>query len=208
MRQAYQNLFTTDSVRSAREKAYGPRPERRYSIAESGELSDEEIDFIESRDSFYMATVSEDGWPYVQHRGGNAGFLKAIDSTHLAFADFGGNRQLFSAGNIDANRKVSLFLMDYAAGHRLKIAGLANVLSVGQNPAIDDALAIDKLKRVEGIFTIEVLGFDWNCPQHIPAKYSKDDVDAALSGYKQRIADLETKLANLKENELANPQGE
>src|SRR5881296_1084260 len=129
-------------------------------------LSAEEAEFIVRRDSFYMATVTSDGWPYLQHRGGPAGFLKMLDPQTLAFADFKGNRQLLSTGNLAASDRVSLFLMDYPRRERLKILGHARVLDAREHHDLTDQLTPtpDLRGKVERLFLINVVSFDWNCP--------------------------------------------
>ena len=128
----------------------------------------EESAFIAERDSFYLATVSETGWPYIQHRGGPRGFLRVLDEHTLGFADFGGNRQLITVGNLSVNDRVALFLMDYERRERLKILGHARVLDPKADPALTNRLAVDNYRaRFERVFVINVVAFDWNCPQHI-----------------------------------------
>lgn len=131
-------------------------------------LTENEAAFIADRDSFYMATVSETGWPYVQHRGGPRGFLKVIDDRTLAFADYRGNRQYISTGNVAANDRACLFLMDYARRARLKIYVHVEEVALDADPALA-ALVIDADYRakLERIFRLRLESFDWNCPQHI-----------------------------------------
>ncbi|MDB6064831.1 MAG: Pyridoxamine 5-phosphate oxidase-related FMN-binding [Pedosphaera sp.] len=131
-------------------------------------LIEDEIAFIKDRDSFYMATVSETGWPYIQHRGGPRGFLRVIDDQTLAFADFRGNRQLITAGNLANNDRVALFLMDYNQRERLKILGHAKVVDARTDEALARSLAMPGYSaKVERAFVIHVVATDWNCPQHI-----------------------------------------
>ena len=140
-------------------------------------LTTEEIDFIAARDSFYMATVTEDGWPYIQHRGGPKGFLKVLGPNQLGFADFRGNRQMLSTGNVNANGRVCLFLMDYPHQERLKILGRARVLDAREEPVMANQLSPTKELRgkIERLFIIDVLGFDWNCSQYITQRYSREE---------------------------------
>ncbi|MDB6067309.1 MAG: pyridoxamine 5-phosphate oxidase-related FMN-binding protein [Pedosphaera sp.] len=131
-------------------------------------LSEEEIAFIKDRDSFYVATVSETGWPYIQHRGGPRGFLRVIDDQTLAFVDFHGNRQLITAGNLAANARVALFLMDYNQRERLKILGHAKVVDARTDETLARSLAMPGYSaKIERVFIIHVAATDWNCPQHI-----------------------------------------
>ncbi|MEO1563014.1 MAG: pyridoxamine 5'-phosphate oxidase family protein [Pseudomonadota bacterium] len=160
-------------------------------------LGPDEAAFIESRDSFYMATVNADGWPYIQHRGGPRGFLKVLGPTKLGFADYRGNRQFVSSGNLAGDDRVALFLMDYARHARLKILGHAAVTSMDDaDEMLLDRLAAPGSGRVERVFTIEVDAFDWNCPQFIPTKFSEDEVREVVG---TRIAELEAENARLKD---------
>lgn len=170
-------------------QAVGPQPE-------TNPLGPEELEFIAQRDSFYMATVTSDGWPYMQHRGGPAGFLKVLDGQTLGFADFKGNRQLLSTGNLAASDRVMLFLMDYPHRERLKILGHARVLDAREEPALAAQLtpSPDPDGKVERLFLIKVVSFDWNCPQHITPRFSEEEVRAAVAPLQQRIAELEAQL--------------
>ena len=141
-------------------------------------LSEFETEFVEARDSFYMATVTPDGWPYIQHRGGPAGFLKVVDERTLAFADYSGNKQFISAGNLSDNDRVALFLMDYPHQARLKIIGHARVLKAGENLELESQLVMESGAKVEGIVVITVVGYDWNCSQHITPRFSKEELQA------------------------------
>jgi predicted pyridoxine 5'-phosphate oxidase superfamily flavin-nucleotide-binding protein len=158
-------------------------------------LGDEEREFIEARDSFYMASVSPDGWPYIQHRGGPRGFLRAQKANTIAFADLRGNRQLLSTGNLSADNRVALFLMDYPNRTRLKLLGRATVLDARKHPELAQALVPATLAaRVERIFQIEVESFDWNCPQYITPRFTPDEIEPAVASLRQRIAELERAL--------------
>jgi hypothetical protein len=141
-------------------------------------LGPQEAAFIGARDSFYMATVSEIGWPYIQHRGGPKGFLRVLDETTIGFADFSGNRQYVSIGNIAREDRVSLFLMDYPNRTRLKILGRARVVALDDAAALARFTVPDYRARVERGLLIEVAAFDWNCPQHITPRYTIDEIAA------------------------------
>jgi predicted pyridoxine 5'-phosphate oxidase superfamily flavin-nucleotide-binding protein len=157
-------------------------------------LNEREARFIAARDSFYMATVSETGWPYLQHRGGPVGFLRVLDEKTLGFADFSGNRQYISVGNLAGNDRVSLFLMDYANRARLKILGRVRLVHR------DDAEILAKLAvpgegaRIERGFLIGIEAFDWNCSKHITERYTLADVEEATATLRARIAELEARL--------------
>lgn len=140
-------------------------------------LSTQEAAFIQARDSFYMATVSETGWPYMQHRGGPPGFVRVLDATTIGFADFTGNRQHISVGNLANNDRVSLFFMDYANRRRLKLLGHTRV--VRDDPDLLARLTPAGAERIaESAVVIEVAGFDWNCPQHITPRLTLEEWQA------------------------------
>lgn len=152
--------------------------------------------FLAERDSFYLATVNGNGQPYIQHRGGAKGFLKVLGPTTLGFADFSGNRQYISMGNLTENDKVSVFLMDYANRARVKLWGRARV--VEDDPAMIDQLADPNYRgRPERVFVIEIEAWDTNCPQHIPQLYGEEVVKAAIGKLTARIAELEAENAEL-----------
>lgn len=158
------------------------------------QLGGAEADFLAARDSFYMATVSETGWPYVQHRGGPAGFVRVLDPKTLGFADFRGNRQYISVGNLLMGERVSLFFMDYPGRRRLKLFGRARVIGL-DHPLLARLEVPDYRARIEQGVLISVEGFDWNCPQHITPRYSSDEVEAALAPMRARIDELKSALA-------------
>ncbi len=192
----YLETYFTPEVLAAQTHYYG-RSQAISSQPVRDPLGAEEEEFIARRDSFYMATITSNGWPYLQHRGGPAGFLKVLDSQTLGFADFKGNRQLVSTGNLAASDRLSLFLMDYPRRERLKILGRARVLDAREHHDIADQLtpSPDLRGKVERLFLIDVVSFDWNCPQFITPRYTEEEVRAAVAPLKQRIAELEAKLA-------------
>ncbi|WP_088185383.1 pyridoxamine 5'-phosphate oxidase family protein [Sphingobium sp. Z007] len=152
-----------------------------------------EANFLAARDSFYMATVSENGWPYVQHRGGPAGFLKIVDDRTLAFADYRGNRQYISTGNLAANDRACLILMDYPRRARLKMYVHVEKLPLDVDPTLAE-LVMDKdyKARPERIFRLRLDAFDWNCPQHITPRFTERDIEQAVRPLHKRLAELET----------------
>ena len=153
--------------------------------------------FLAERDSFYLGTASADGRPYIQHRGGPKGFLKVLDERRLGFADFGGNRQYITLGNLSENDRAFIFLMDYAGRQRIKLWGRAQV--VEDDPALLEALSLPGYPgRVERaiIFTLEA--WDANCPQHIVRRFDEASVATLVAGLEARIAELETELATLR----------
>jgi predicted pyridoxine 5'-phosphate oxidase superfamily flavin-nucleotide-binding protein len=155
--------------------------------------------FIGERDSFYMATVSETGWPYVQHRGGPRGFLKVVDDKTLAFADYRGNRQYISTGNLAADDRACLFLMDYPRRARLKIYVHVEKLAVEDEPAVTDLVTDGAYKaKIERIFRLRLASFDWNCQQHITPRFAEDEVVSAVRPLRERLARLEAENAELR----------
>jgi len=144
------------------------------------ELSQREIEFIESRDSFYMATVGETGWPYVQFRGGPSGFLKAISSTQLAFADFRGNRQYISTGNLKDTGKAALILMDYPKRMRLKIWADTEIIGRGDEELRGKLILPEYNAKVERFVLFDVKAYDWNCPQHITPRYTEAEMQILM----------------------------
>ncbi|MDE2427862.1 MAG: pyridoxamine 5'-phosphate oxidase family protein [Burkholderiales bacterium] len=168
---------------------------------ESVQLSAAECDFIARCDSFYQATVSETGWPYVQHRGGPQGFLKVLEADLLAYADFGGNRQYVSVGNLRTNDKISLFIMDYAHRRRLKILGRVSMTDASEaDPALLAALSDpDYRAAIERIVHIRVQAVDWNCPQHITPRWSEAQVKETFQVLSQENARLRADNARLQE---------
>jgi predicted pyridoxine 5'-phosphate oxidase superfamily flavin-nucleotide-binding protein len=184
----------TDSVRKAQEQYFG-RSQTFAGAPERDALTEDERTFIESRDSFYMATLSENGWPYIQHRGGQPGFLRVLAPQTLAFADYRGNRQMLSTGNLAANNRISLFLMDYPQQARLKILGLARIEDArGHRELVEQLAEPDVQPIVERLFFIDVVSFDWNCPKYITPRYTAEEVQEVVAPLKARIAELEAKL--------------
>jgi uncharacterized protein len=184
MAQNYIHTLFTDATR-AMQVADGSRPA--YERMEEGadgtpdQIGDKEDAFIAARDSFYMATITAEGWPYMQHRGGPPGFLKLLGRNRLGFADYRGNRQHVSTTNLIVEPRVSLFLMDYFNRRRLKIIGTAGVINVADDPALIASLMVEGYNAVpERAYIIDVIGFDWNCPQHITPRFSEAEISEAI----------------------------
>ena len=193
----FKQTVLTPAVLAAQKHYYG-RAAAVGAAPERDLLTGDERVFIAERDSFYLATISESGWPYLQHRGGPCGFLRVLDAQTLAFADFGGNRQLLSTGNLATNDRVALILMDYPHRERLKILGHARVLDAKGHPDLLPKIlpAGIEATEVERIFIIDVLSYDWNCPQHITPRYTAEEIEVAVAPLRERIAELEKQLAN------------
>jgi uncharacterized protein len=162
-------------------------------------LGEMEKEFIRRRDSFYMASVSETGWPYIQHRGGETGFLHVTDDKTIAFADYRGNKQYISVGNLIHDDRVALFLMDYPYQTRLKILGHASILEGDAAKAlIEKIVPLKRHGMVERIIEIRVEAFDWNCQQHITPRYTEEEVARVVGPMQQRVADLEVENKRLR----------
>jgi predicted pyridoxine 5'-phosphate oxidase superfamily flavin-nucleotide-binding protein len=163
---------------------------------EDDSLSEREVGFIEARDSFYQATVSETGWPYLQHRGGPVGFLKVLDPKTIAFADYRGNRQYVSVGNLLANDRIVIFLMDYPNQRRLKVWGHARIVEAAADPALMARLAEEGYKApIERAFVISVEAFSWNCPKHITRRFSEAEVRSAIEPLLEELEELRARIA-------------
>jgi len=181
MSHQFAEIMFTESVKAAQEH-YGSRArlERFTSMAGPNDyLSEREAGFIAQRDTFYMATVNEDGWPYVQHRGGPPGLLRTLNPKRLAYADFRGNTQLLSVGNVSSNDRVSIILMDYPNRRRLKILGHIRIENADAASA-EDISAVelpDYSAQIERIVYIDVVAFDWNCPQHITQRFTQAEFE-------------------------------
>jgi hypothetical protein len=179
MSHQFAEIMFTDGVKSAQQE-YGSRERLQRFTAMAGPndaLGEREAAFIALRDSFYMATVNEDGWPYVQHRGGPPGFLRILGPQRMAYADFRGNTQLVSVGNVSSNDRVSLILMDYPNRRRLKVLGHMRVENAYAVPE-EDLAAVELpgyAAQVERVVYIDVAAFDWNCPQHIAQRYTASE---------------------------------
>ncbi len=198
MARAFAEIAFTPSVKAAQTRYGSRRNNQGFEQAEDreDELTETERQFIEERDSFYQATVSETGWPYVQFRGGPAGFLKVLDAKTIGFADFRGNVQYLSVGNINADGRIALILVDYPNRRRLKIWGRATIVHEADDPALLETLRMADYKaRVERAIVIRIEAFDWNCPQHITPRFTETEVKAAMAPL---IAELESLRARVK----------
>lgn len=163
-------------------------------------LTENEEGFIAERDSFYMATIGENNYPYIQHRGGPKGFLKVLDAKRLGFIDFKGNMQYISVGNIATNNKVAIIMVDYPSRARLKIYANAEIIELKDNPGLYNLLNLEDYKfRPERMMVFNVEAYDWNCPQHIIPRYTIEEINDAFSSQKSYINKLEEEIKLLKE---------
>ncbi len=190
----YLDLMFTDAVCRAQTQYYG-QAGKIVGAPDRDPLGQAEAEFIATRDSFYVGSISESGWPYVQHRGGPAGFLRLINETTLVFADYKGNRQLLGTGNMSVNDRVALFLIDYKNRERLKILGHARIEDAHAHPELTEQVAdLNMRSSVERLVFIDVVAFDWNCPKYITPRYSAEEVEEVVDPLRRRIAELEAEL--------------
>jgi len=199
MTRRYLDIASTPGVIAAREANGGIRM-RAARNGEADRFTPAEVQFIAERDSFYLATVSSSGWPYIQHRGGPKGFLKVLDDKTLAFADFRGNRQYLSIGNVTTDDKTALFLMDYANRLRLKILAHLEVRDLSDDPALAEKLVLPGYKAMaERTVLLHLEAYDWNCPQHITQRFTEEELSHALAPIRQRQEALESENRRLRE---------
>ena len=198
MPRAFADIAFTESVKVAQQR-YGSREHnKRFELSpeKRNTLTEMDAEFISSRDSFYQASVSENGWPYVQHRGGAKGFLKILDERTLGYADFRGNRQYISVGNISANDRICLFLMDYAGRHRLKIWARAQVIHADENSELfNRVLDVESSALVERIVLIHIEALEWNCSKYITPRFTQDEISLAVQPLINEIEELKARLA-------------
>jgi len=202
MPHTFGSLVFTPAVKALQER-YGSR--RQYarfdnSDSSSGRLGPDESQFIGERDTFYMATLGSTGWPYIQHRGGPKGFLKVIDEGTLAFADFRGNKQYISTGNLSTDNRVALIFVDYPRQLRLKILGRVEIFE-GEKAKDWIAKVRDPEYKavVQRVYVIRVEAFDWNCQQHIIPRYTAEEIREALVPAEKRMQELEQENEKLRE---------
>lgn len=208
MAQNYVHTLFTDAARAMQE-ADGSRPS--YARMEEGAdgtpdaITEKEAEFIAARDSFYIASITDKGWPYVQHRGGPAGFLRLLPGNRLGFADYRGNRQHVSTTNLITEPRVSLFLMDYPNRRRLKLLGMARIVTAVEDAALVASLMPDGYKAVpERAYVIDVIGFDWNCPQHITPRFTEAEITAAIQPLTTEINQLRAEVETLRAQNKGN----
>lgn len=200
----YSELAFTDAIKKLQERL-GSRLsyERMEKMSYVDGLTDYETNFIDHLDSFYIASFGENGFPYIQHRGGPKGFIKVIDDKTIGIVDFTGNRQYISTGNISKNNKVSLILLSYPLRARLKIYAEAEIVEIDEDHNLYDYLRPADYKfKPERMMIFHIKAYDWNCPQHINPKYSVEEVQELFDPQKQYIQTLEQEVKDLKEQLL------
>ncbi len=202
MARAFAEIAFTPGVRAMQARQGSAAAYDRFLAPETESaslLGPEEVAFIEARDGFYQATVSETGWPYVQFRGGPPGFLKALDAGTIGYADYRGNRQYVSVGNLIGDDRISLILMDYPNRRRLKVFGRARPVEVAEDPELVGRLHVEGYRaRPERAVLIALEGLDWNCPQHIPMRLTLDELESHLQPLRQELARVGAENAELK----------
>lgn len=202
---SYADLMFTQAV-EAEQDALGSRGAyaSRYAAKHDEPLGPDEIAFLTSRSTLYIASVNSDGWPYVQHRGGPAGFVKILDDRTIGFADYLGNRQVITKGNLVTEDRMSIFAMDYARKARLKLQGHAKLVDASTAPDLVTKMQTEGQGRVERIMTIKIVAFDWNCPQFITPRFDTAEMTALvgpeLSRLETRNAELEAEIADLRDD--------
>lgn len=192
----FANITFTPSVLKQQE-ALGSLGKHGDTQLADARLGVNEIAFIENATSFYMATVTETGWPYIQHRGGPAGFVRTLDDKTIGFSDFKGNRQYITTGNLAINNRVSLFFMDYLRKARFKLLGRARVVDSSDSKTLADLAPANNRVRIERGILITIEAFDWNCSQHITQRFTALDVQSVVSVLQTRVQELEEKVAEL-----------
>ena len=185
MASAFKNIAFTPNVQAVQQQHGSQLRWHEDEVASTDTLGVDEIDFITQQDHFYQATVAENGWPYVQFKGGPPGFVRVLSERRIGYADFKGNRQYLSAGNLRGDERVHLIFIDYVTRQRFKLWGKASIIELDQDPELIQRLEIPTYRaRVERGIVIDVLAFDWNCPQHIPQRLTPDEWEqyAAMTG--------------------------
>ncbi|MEP7377386.1 MAG: pyridoxamine 5'-phosphate oxidase family protein [Chitinophagaceae bacterium] len=200
MAKNFTTLAFTDTVKAMQEKmgsraGYARMEKDTYKDG----LTQNEIEFIAQRDSFYMASVGENNFPYIQHRGGPKGFVKVLDAKRIGFIDFRGNMQYISVGNIATNNNVALIMVDYPSRARLKILAKAEMVELKDDPLLYNLLDLNEYKfKPERMMVFNVEAYDWNCPQHITPRYTVEDVEEAFASQRERVKKLESEVKELK----------
>lgn len=194
-------LAFTKDIKDLQEK-YGSRVayERMEKQTFVDGLTEDEIMFIANQDSFYMASIGENNYPYIQHRGGPKGFVKVLDKHTLGFIDFTGNKQYITLGNLANNTNISLFMMNYPLKARLKLLGKAEVIELQERTELYNQLNLSEYQfKPERMFLLHIEAYDWNCPQHITPRYALQELETAMAPQRAYIKKLEEEIKKLKE---------
>ena len=211
MSKHYGEIAFTDAVRDVQDRYgsgafYKAKTMRAHAAESSDALTEDAREFLGQRDGFYIATVSETGWPYLQFRGGPVGFLRVIDEHTLGWADFRGNLQYISTGNLGADDRVALFAMDYAHRRRLKIYGHARIVTVEDDPDLAAVLADPSYDaKVERAVIVHVEAFDWNCPQHITPRFTAAEIEPTVAALRSEVEALRAENIALRRTRQSRP---
>ena len=200
MAKNYAELAFTTEVKKLQDK-FGSRAS--YARMEKNKyvdgLTENEVAFIASQDSFYMATIGENGYPYIQHRGGSKGFVKVLNANQVGFIDFSGNRQFISVGNLATNNKIAIIMVDYPARTRLKMYAQAEIVELKDNDELYALLNLGEYKfQPERMILLHIDAYDWNCPQHITPRYTLSDIEEFFNSQGEYIKTLEAEIEALK----------
>ncbi|MFD1524539.1 pyridoxamine 5'-phosphate oxidase family protein [Pseudonocardia yunnanensis] len=201
MARKFAELMFTRAVRAAQAR-YGGRADRLLTAADPRDrLGPDEVEFLQTRDGFHLATVGETGWPYVQFRGGPPGFLQVLDERTIAWADFRGNRQYVSTGNLDpaGDARVAIIAMDHARQLRIKLLGTARIIDADADPELTARVTVPGYRAVvERVVVVELAAFDWNCPQHITPRYTADELRDVVAPLVAELEQLRAENARLR----------
>jgi uncharacterized protein len=200
MAKNFASIAFTDEIKFLQDK-YGSR--KNYERIEKRDvidgLTDFEKDFIGKRDSFYIASIGENGFPYIQHRGGPKGFVKVIDKNTIGFIDFSGNKQFITVGNLATHKNVSLIMMDYPARERLKLYAKGEIVALNERPDLFNLLKLEEYQaKPERMMVLHIEAYDWNCPQHITERFTVEEIEEAFAPQREYISKLEQELRELK----------
>ena len=212
MSRRYASIAFTDPVRHVQDAHgsgafYAQHVARGQDVTAGDALDDRAAAFLSARDSFYLATVGEGGWPYVQHRGGDAGFVRVLDPHTIGWADLGGNLQYVTTGNLTTDDRIALIAVDYPHRARLKLFGRATVVQAADDPELAGRLVVPGYDgTVERLVTVTVEAYDWNCPQHITPRYTVSELAPQIAPLQQRLEQLEAENARLR-SELGSTSG-
>lgn len=202
MARAFAEIAFSPAVRAEQKRQGSAKAYAKFLAPETERgdtLSEREADFIGARDGFFQATISESGWPYVQFRGGPAGFVKVLDAKTMAYADYRGNRQYISVGNLAVDTRIALILVDYPNQSRLKVWGRARLVDVAEDPALINRLHDRRYRaKPERAVIITIDAFDWNCPQHIPQRLTLEELEPHLAPLHETIAELQAENEQLR----------
>ncbi|KAJ55282.1 hypothetical protein ACMU_11315 [Actibacterium mucosum KCTC 23349] len=199
---AYHDIAFTPEVVALQEKNGSAAAYAKYRGPEyqgGDEIGPQEAQFIHERDGFFQATVSSSGWPYVQFRGGRPGFLRVLDSRTIAFGDLRGNRQYISTGNLSGDDRVALILVDYPNQRRLKVLGHVDIRDPADHPDLTETLRMEGTKQpIERLYVIKIAALDWNCPQHIPQRFTLSELEPVHAEMRNQIAALQAEIEALR----------